>query len=320
MPDSEAPERRAAVRAKANNLRIDAATAEIFTAFAGHGIEARLLKGPALSSWYADEPARSYLDCDVWVRPQDRDAAGEALASLGFSAHRYEEGLPDWWQEHAVTWSRHSDGVVVDLHRTLQGIGVDPGTGWEVLAGHTETTAVAGTPVPILAVSAKFLYVTLHAAHHGQEWAKALSHVEHGLAAVDDWVLSEATALAEALDAVDMFAAGLRLVPAGARAAEHLELPAVRSVSAALRAGTPPPVALGFEQLAEAETLRARLNILARKLVPPPAFIRHWWPGAARNRRMLVLAYLYRPVWLLRKAPEGWRSWRAARRAVRRAR
>jgi hypothetical protein len=88
-------------------------------------------------------------------------------------------------------------------------------------------------------------------------------------------------------------------------------------VEVALRASTPPPIALGFEQLARAASPAERLEIIARKTVPPPGFIRHWWPAAGRSRRMLALGYLYRPLWLLRHAPRGLRAWLVARRKVR---
>jgi hypothetical protein len=79
-------------------------------------------------------------------------------------------------------------------------------------------------------------------------------------------------------------------------------------------------VALGIEQLARAHGWQERAEILRHKLVPPPAFIRHWWPPAARNSWMLMLGYAYRPIWLVCKAPAGLRAWRTARRRVRRGR
>jgi hypothetical protein len=86
-------------------------------------------------------------------------------------------------------------------------------------------------------------------------------------------------------------------------------------VKTALHATTPPPVALGFDQLATARGIR-RLEILLHKAFPPPGFIRHWWPPAARSRHMLLIGYLYRPVWLIQHAPAGYRAWRTARRQV----
>jgi hypothetical protein len=309
------PSARAA--AIAGKLRIDAATGEVLRAFEAVRLRAVLLKGPALAAWYAAEPTRSYLDCDLWVAPADVAPAGDVLTRLGFERVVDDRGLPAWWRDHADDWRRDLDGVAVDLHRRLQGLGVDHETAWQTLWSRTETLTVAGHPARVLGPPASALYVTLHAAHHGEAWGKALSHLERALQAVGDSTWREAASLAERLGATDPFATGLRLVPQGTELAARLSLPDTRSVEVALRASTPPPIALGFEQLARAAGPTERLEIIARKAVPPPGFIRHWWPAATRNRRMLALGYLYRPVWLLRHGPRGLRAWLVARRKVR---
>jgi hypothetical protein len=198
----------------------------------------------------------------------------------------------------------------------LQGVGVDAQTAWLSLSGATETINVGGYPAWVLDAPASALYVTLHACHHGKAFGKALSHVERALRAVDesDWI--EATSLAERLQATDAFATGLRLLPEGAELAARLSLEHGRSVNAVLHANTPPPIALGLEQLASTASLRKRIAIIAGKTFPPPGLVRYWWPPAGRNRTMLVIAYLYRPVWLLRHAPRGFRAWRSAKRVV----
>jgi hypothetical protein len=264
-----------------------------------------------------DDPTRSYLDCDLWIGPGDVEQAGEVLSRLGFTRVIDERGLPAWWQEHASSWSRELDGVVIDLHRRLQGLGVDEESAWQTLSGTTEVVMVAGYSAPVLSVPARALYVTLHAAQHGKGWGKAISHLERALLMLEqsDWI--QVASLAERLRASDAFATGLRLVPQGVELASWLSLPGPRSVKVALHASTPPPIALGFEQLARASTARQFLAIIFRKAVPPPGFMRHWWPPAARNRGVLALAYLYRPLWLLRHAPRGARAWLVARRKVR---
>src|SRR4051794_2012256 len=312
--DAESSARVAAI---AGNLRIDAATAEVLRAFEAVGLRAVLLKGPALAVWYADDPARAYLDCDLWVAPADVEAAGEVLTRLGFGRVVDDRGLPAWWREHGTDWWRDLDGVAVDLHRRLQGLGVDDERAWQTLWSMTETLTVAGHPARVLGLPAKALYVTLHAAHHGAAWGKALSHLERALEQVDEPAWLESASLAERLGATDPFATGLCLVPQGAELAARLSLPETRSVEVALRASTPPPIALGFEQLARAASWRERFEVLAHKAVPPPGFIRHWWPAAGRNRGMLALGYVYRPIWLLRQAPRGLRAWLVARRKVR---
>src|SRR3954454_18162868 len=80
--------------ATAGNLRIDAATVEVLRAFEAVGLRAVLLKGPALAAWYADDPTRSYLDCDLWVGPADVEPAGAVLTRLGFKRVADDRGLP----------------------------------------------------------------------------------------------------------------------------------------------------------------------------------------------------------------------------------
>lgn len=300
----------------ANNLRVDAATAEVLRAYAGAGIQTRLLKGSALGHWYQDGDRPRYLDADLWVRPHDFSRAEELLDGLQFTRILDQRVMPAWWQSHASEWLRESDGVVIDLHRTLQGVSVDPDAAWEVLASEPRSVEVAGWPATALSDAAAALYVTLHAAHHGSAARKSLDRLERALAEVPRHEWRAATALAEQVAASEAFAVGLRLVPQGVALAEELGLPFGSSIQLALKSMTPPPVALGLQQLRDAGGVGAALRILVRKLVPPPAFVRHWWPPAARNRRMLLLGYLYRPVWLLRSTPQGLRAWRRARRKV----
>src|SRR3954449_6455443 len=191
---AEASARAAAI---AGNLRIDAATGEVLRAFEAVGLRAVLLKGPALAAWYADDPTRSYLDCDLWVAPADVAPAGDMLTRLGFERVVDDRGLPAWWREHGSDWWRDLDGVAVDLHRRLQGLGVDEQTAWQTLWSRTETIAVAGHPARVLDRPARALYVTLHAAHHGAGWGKALSRLERALREVDESAWLEAASLAE---------------------------------------------------------------------------------------------------------------------------
>src|SRR3954449_2807270 len=124
----------ARVAATASRLRVDAATAEVLQTFEAARVRAVLLKGPALAAWYADEPTHSYLDCDLWIGPADFELAGDALMRLGFRPVADDRGFPTWWEEHASTWLRDQDGVIVDLHRRLQGVGVDDETAWQALS------------------------------------------------------------------------------------------------------------------------------------------------------------------------------------------
>jgi hypothetical protein len=298
----------------AGNLRVDCVTAEVLRAFGGGGVQTLLVKGPSVVRWlYGPGDPRSYVDCDLLVRPADLTAAEHVLASQGFRPTVDERKMPTWWREHAVGWVRARDGAVVDLHHTLPGVGVDPDQVWLALSAEVDAIDVAGFPATTLTIPGRALHLALHAAQHGVGWPNVIADLERALECADEAVWRAAADLAVALDAVPAFATGLRMTAEGRKLATALDLPADRPVEVALRASTPPPVALGFDQLARAENWRARLEIIYHKVVPPATFIRAWSPLARRGRLGLVLAYGWRPLWLLRRAPAGFRAWRAAR-------
>ena len=303
--------------ARASKLRLDAAVADVFARFDADCLGALLLKGASFEAWlYPEDEPRLYGDGDVLVAPSDVDAAEKMLGALGYARTFDDRSMPSWWREHASAWFRERDGVTIDLHRSLPGARVQNDVAWRVLSRDSDTVVVAGRSVPALGLPARALHVVLHAAQHGAQSSRPIAELELALATADDDLWRDAAALADELGAVDAFVAGLSLRDAGKQLIARLQLPPGRSVEAALHATTSPPVALGFEQLARAQGVHARLEIVWRKLVPPPAFIRHWDAGASESRLALVQAYLRRPLWILRHAPRGLKAWCRARRAV----
>jgi hypothetical protein len=308
------PVRRADLAARGARLRLDAATVDVSAALEAASVEALLLKGATTVDWlYRNADQRTYLDCDLLVAPEQRQRAERVLEQCGYHRHFDDRRMPPWWREHAGEWVR-ADGVTVDLHRRLPGVGVAAERAWLILSRDTTTVSLQGQRVPALSLPARALHVALHAAHHGVDVAGPLHDLERALVLGDDELWSAAMALAQELAATDAFAAGLRLSLTGAELADRLGLAAGGSVRVRLLAASPPPVALGFAQLAETRGLWARTTIVARKLAPPPDFIRHWDPRAAQSRSNLLRAYLRRPIWLLARAPAGFRAWQRARR------
>lgn len=295
------------------NLRIDSAIAEVVVGLRAAGVESLVLKGPTFTDWYPADSPRTYVDGDVWVAPGSVTEAERVLASLEFEPTHDTRGTPEWMQEHASSWLRTRDQGKIDLHRHLQGVGAAPDAVWTVLWACREAVEVGGASAWRISEPARAMYAALHATHHGAGDSRGLPHLEAALSAVSDSAWSEALELAGEIDAIEALATGLRLSSAGVELADRIAVPDARSVKTSLLASTPPPVALGFEQLATAGWIR-RLEILFHKLVPSPGFVCHWWPPAARNRRMLLLGYLYRPLWLVKHVPGGYRAWRAARR------
>jgi hypothetical protein len=300
----------------ASNLRVDSMTAEVLRAFEAEGIESLLLKGASVARWlYDNEEPRGYADCDLLVGPRDLDAAENVLVRLRFEPEVDRTEMPDWWQEHAIGWLRPDDGAVLDLHRTLPGVGVDPEQLWLTLAAYREPLAVGGTEAQTLTIPGRAFMLALHAGHHGTGWGRFLDDLERGISVTDLATWRAAAELAALLEATAAFATGLRLVERGHAIASELRLPTDESVDLALKASTPPPIALGFDQLARASGWRERLTILRHKFFPPVTFMKRWSPLARRGRLGLLRAYAQRGAWLLRNAPAGFRAWRSARRS-----
>lgn len=319
MANSE-PDRRglsAEVLQTARRLRLNLATLSVVNALERAGIRSLVLKGPTLRDWLYDEDEdRSYIDCDLLVCPDDRAAAEAILSKLGYARAYDDRALPEWWRHHATDWVRANDGLTVDLHRTLPGIGASDETAWEVLWRNHTSIPLGQHRMPALSLAGRALHVALHAARENS--SATLPDLERALEVGGEPLWREAAALAGELDALDAFVTGLATADAGRKLIERVELPPPRSVQTALFASQPPPTALGFEQLASASTLSQRTSLLRLKLFPPRAFMRQWDPAAPSTTLELMRAYARRLFWLARQAPPGFSAWRRARRSVRR--
>jgi hypothetical protein len=295
-------------------MAIDAATAHVVTELQRAGIESILLRGPAIARWlYADSEPRAYVDIDLLVEPEKRTDAQAVLAGLGF-VHREAGFAPGESVDHASEWICPRPPVAVDLHHGIEGIRAAPVELWTALSSDSQRIDVAGVPTDAPGEPALALIVALHAAHHGRDSGKQLQELRRALRLVGRDTWHEALGLAERLEAVPSFAAGLRLLPEGTALAERLRLPVAGDPEVALRAAGAHSTAIGFARLAAAPGVRAKLALVARKLVPTPAFMRHWSRLARRGRLGLALAYLWRPLWLLLHLAPAGVAWLRARR------
>jgi Uncharacterised nucleotidyltransferase len=295
-------------------LAADAVAADVVEALRRDGVRSIVLRGPAIRRWlYPEGEPRAYRDVDLLVEPDKREAAEAVLRRLGF-VHRQAGFAPGEAVEHAGEWICRRPAVVVDLHRGLEGVGADPAELWSGLAAGGRQLEVAGVAVAVPAEAALALIVTLHAAHHGLESSKQLTELRRAIerARFETW--EEAGVLAARLKSVTGFAAGLRLVPEGAGIAERLGLPHGGDPETRLRAASAHPTAIGFARLVAARGIRAKVALVRRKLVPTPAFMRHWSPLARRGPLGMALAYLWRPLWLLLRLPPSTIAWLRAHR------
>lgn len=297
------------ISAAAVALAMDVAALEVVKLLGRAGLRSILLKGPALARWLYDDPSeRRYNDIDLLVEAARFRDAERALAAAGF---RFADGA-----EHARSWIR-KDGASVDLHFTLSGIKAPPDHVWALLSGQTEALAITGGTVDMLTPSARAFIVALHAAHHGIRAAKPYGDLVRALERVDLETWQRAAALAERLDALPAFAAGLRLAPEGVELASTLRLETHRSAELALRTAGPPPTATGYLRFAQAPGFRAKVTLLRHEFFPPPTFLRAAYPVARRGPAGLAAAYAWRPLFLLWHSIPALLAWRRARRSAR---
>ena len=304
-----------AVAETARSLAVDLVTAEVTSELRAAQVRCLLLKGPVIALWlYPRGTARTYVDTDLLVDSDDVGRAEEVLGRLGFAPRLEPQDTPGW-QRPSREWLRAADDANVDLHRTLAGVGVEPAVMWRALTRDTEGIVVGGREIETLGVPARALHVALHAVQHGSGAPTPLEDLRRAIESLDATVWDAAAALAAEVAARGALAAGLRLLPQGAALAARLDLPEP-SVEATLLATTPPPVAVALIHFGELPGAGARIRFIARKLVPTPRYMRAWSPLARRGPAGLVLAYLWRPLWLVRHTPAGFRAWHRARREV----
>jgi len=314
--------------ARARQLRkrdvLDRAAIEALTALECAGVDAMLLKGPALARrLYADGEIRGYSDIDLLIPRQRVALARDVLAKLGYVSAEEVFGIDDVAGiQHSETWSRPGEGsgpVMIDLHWRLDGCDAPDDLAWEALAARHGSIELRGAEAAALGDDGLALHVALHAAQHGPGDLKAIGDLAR---AVERWppdLWRRAAQLAEAVQGVPAFAAGLRLLPDGARIASELGLPPTPELDWKIRnRDARPRGTFHIGAFADAHGLRQRANVLRRSLFPTRRWIGWEFPWAAEGKARLALAYachiLRAPLWAARAGRYLARARRASER------
>lgn len=294
---------------------LERAAVEVFESFADAGVTAILLKGPAVATWlYPGSLKRPYGDLDVLLAPAEVGTAERVLEDLGFAGRVFvgERGAPS-----SRIWSRTADDAVVDLHDRLVGVELRAEEAWRVLRDETESLALGPGSVTVLHEAPRALVVALAAAEKGSA-AKPLQDLAAAVSRLPSETWQPAVELAVLLEATEALAAGLRLLPEGARLADSLRLPSSSSIDVQLRARAPTEAkggALALAWIAGHDTWRGRARAVARVLAPSPAAMREAYPISRRGRAGLLAGYVWRLIVLTpRKIVPATRAYRAARR------
>lgn len=291
-------------------LLVERASVEAVATLRGAGVRSILVKGPLQQDWLAPSGMRhASVDVDLIVDPVDLEVADEALSAAGYT---YEPEVTPGVEHHCHRWTSGSR-LPIEVHWTLWG--TDPARTWRALADTTEWRDVLGERVEIPSEPARCLIVALHAAHHGAGVGTPIDDLESAVAVAPLSSWQDAAALASAVGGSTEFAAGLGLVPSGERLRAELGVPAPELTQRlALNLSGPVAGAAGFFWLERQRGWRAKVRFVARKLVPPPAFMRFKYELARRGRVSLAVAYLYRLVWIAGRAVPALLSWQRVRR------
>ena len=297
------------------SLANDYVTCALLTGLRERGRRAILLKGASLRRLlYDPSEVRVSADIDVLVEELSLDPVEAVLPDLGF---RYLGiTVADGVRRRRRAWIHEQTGIPLELHTSITGIDAPPEAVWEVLSRETEAETIGSCSVEILNRPATAFHIALNVAHHGRANSRTMVDLDRALSRVTLETWREAAALAERVDALPAFAAGLRLDPRGDALLRELEIDAPLTLQVALRVETAPPLAQGLGWLAELPTTRARIRFVIRSVFPPADFMRVWAPSARRGRVWLAAAYCRRPFWIAARLPRAIRAWRKASKAA----
>jgi hypothetical protein len=264
----------------------------------GAAIRMLVLKGPSHARWLYDLPSdRPYVDLDLLVHPDDHRGVIELVARKGFHC-RGAGSRRGEMSDHASELELGS--VLVDLHRRIPGIGLDPCAAFERLWDFRASLSIRGGDIWTLAPVHRAVHLALHPVETWDGNTGPLTDLERGLAVLPTELWRAAASEAAVLDALPAFAQGLRLVDRGRDYAKAFALPDTPPLDYA-----PPLVVRRLREVFELPTFRERVSAMVNELVPSRSFLRGTSALARRSTVGLVLAYLIRPAGLLRKL---WRA------------
>lgn len=283
-------------------LILDAACARIVTHLRGRGHRPIMLKGAIIAAWLYPDPAqRPYRDLDVLVAPHARRDVVAALEQIGYRSLIDESMLATSSPEEQPLAGPH--GVGIDLHVALKGVRLNPQRAWEILDRNSEPCDWFGFEVRALAPPARAMHLALHVAQRGLVDVKAARDLELGLTVLERPLWHAAARLAQDLQAVEAFVAGLELLPAGRALLNELVLHAPISLETQLRAHSASTSAVFLERVFAAESWRQRLNIMRGRLFPSAAWLRLHRPESTRTPTGMLFTRIRRPVEVLAQLP-----------------
>ncbi|SCL32343.1 Uncharacterised nucleotidyltransferase [Micromonospora nigra] len=277
-----------------------------------HGVDSVLLKGAGLARRLGTD--RLYADVDLLVAPATIVAAQVALRAAGYRPARPPDlyDIDASWHEQPWTTPGPAS-LTVDLHRGFAGVG-DHDELWRSLRAGAQHLDLTGGWVLVPDDAGTALLAALHAAHPGRV-GKPARDLARALEVLPPHAWEAAGRLATDCDAGPAFTVGLRVLPTGAAVATRLGLSSTPGPSSTwLSAHGATPTAVTLARMAEVSGSRDRLRLLARLVLPSPAYLRQGYAGARRGRWGLLRAYTQRAGRHVRQLPRALSELRTARR------
>lgn len=127
-----------------------------------------VVKGPAVTPWYAEPGLRSYVDLDVVVAPRDLATTLAALEARGFDLLDANWPLLRRLDVHELNFRTPSGGAL-DLHWSLgpSPMSIDRSPAFDVLLDRSVELTVGGAGVRGLGATDAIVHLAVHAAASG---------------------------------------------------------------------------------------------------------------------------------------------------------
>lgn len=290
---------------------LEEAGATVATALGDAGVDALVLKGPALDDMlYGEGESRRYVDIDVLVAPGRVHQAEHVLELLGYQNAGAHLGIDDvGGVVHADTWILLEPGMLapqIELHRWIPGASAPADEVWPVLWSTRTRIALAGRRIWVLGVEGQAMQLAMHLAQHGSTFRRGAWELRLAFERWPPEVWHGAADLARRIGALEPFSTGLQLAGLSAALIEDLQLPSAGEMLWDAQHRYEFPRGIYFLEAIREETGLARLQVLRRALLPSPRWIAHNFRLSEPSIPRLAIAYarhlLRAPVWAVRAA------------------
>jgi hypothetical protein len=177
------------------NLLLTMKLAEILDVFGSNGVEAIVLKGPALAvAAYGSVGMRQFDDLDILIRPRDYARAKNLLTNLGFRPDK--EFTP---AQEAVHLRRHRDfvykdtqsGILIEIHIRLMETFYNMKLETESLFTRRNVVVAEGYNLPSLSARDALIHLCAHGALHAWPVLGMICDIAALVASRRDWSWGE---------------------------------------------------------------------------------------------------------------------------------